>query len=233
MAKNNKKANVEINDTISKSEAFIEKYKNVIISAVALVLLLIVGLYLYKNYVSTPREQKASTALALSQDYFNNQNFELALNGDSIKSVGLLKIASDYKGTAAANLANLYAGLCFANTEKWEDAVKYLEKYNVSDDQMVSPSAVAALGNAYAHVDKLDKAVSKLKEAANLADKRSESGVNNALSADFLLQAGKILESQDKKEEALKLYENIKKKYQGAFIVQSGEIEKYIERASR
>ena len=204
-----------------------------IISAVALVLLLIVGLYLYKNYVSTPREQKASTALALSQDYFNNQNFELALNGDSIKSVGLLKIASDYKGTAAANLANLYAGLCFANTEKWEDAVKYLEKYNVSDDQMVSPSAVAALGNAYAHVDKLDKAVSKLKEAANLADKRSESGVNNALSADFLLQAGKILESQDKKEEALKLYENIKKKYQGAFIVQSGEIEKYIERASR
>ena len=78
---------------------------------------------------------------------------------------------------------------------------------------MISPSAVAALGNAYAHVDKLDKAVSKLKEAATLADKQSKEGVNNAISADFLLQAGKILESQGKKDEALKVYKEIKEKY--------------------
>ena len=233
MAKKNENGVIDINETLSKSEAFFEKYKKPLIAALIALVVIIVGLYLYKNYVSEPRKAKASTALALSQEYFNNQNFELALNGDSLKSGGLLKVISDYKGTPAANLANLYAGLCYANTEKWEEAVKYLEAFKTRDDQMVSPSAVAALGNAYAHVDKLDKAVSKLKDAAALADKRSKEGVNNALSADFLLQAGKILESQGKKDEALKIYQSIKEKYVASYIVQTQEIEKYIERASR
>jgi len=35
---------------------------------------------------------------------------------------------------------------------------------------MVSPAAQAALGNAYAHVNQLDKAVSCLKKAAEMAD---------------------------------------------------------------
>ena len=41
-----------------------------------------------------------------------------------------------------------------------------------------------------------------------------------------------ILESQGKKDEALKLYQDAKKKYVNAMLVQSGEIDKYIERAS-
>ena len=233
MAKKNENGVIDINETLSKSEAFFEKYKKPIIAVLIALVAIIVGWYLYKNYVSEPRKAKASTALALSQENFNNQNFELALNGDSLKSVGLLKIISDFKGTDAANLANLYAGLCYANTDKWEDAIKHLEAFKPRTDKMISPSAVAALGNAYAHVDKLDKAVSKLKEAATLADKQSKEGVNNALSADFLLQAGKILESQGKKDEALKVYKEIKEKYVSAYIVQDQEIEKYIERASR
>ena len=233
MAKKNENGVIDINETLSKSEAFFEKYKKPIIAVLIALVAIIVGWYLYRNYVSEPRKAKASTALALSQEYFNNQNFELALNGDSLKSVGLLKIISDFKGTDAANLANLYAGLCYANTDKWEEAIKYLEAFKPRNDQMISPSAVAALGNAYAHVEKLDKAVSKLKEAATLADKQSKEGVNNALSADFLLQAGKILESQGKKDDALKIYKEIKEKYVSAYIVQDQEIEKYIERASR
>lgn len=45
---------------------------------------------------------------------------------------------------------------------------------------------------------RLDKAVEHLKKAASMAD-------NNSLSPTFLIQAGEILESQGKKDEALKV----------------------------
>lgn len=97
---------------------------------------------------------------------------------------------------------------------------------------MVSPAAIAALGDAYAHVKQLDKAVASFKEAAQKADSKAKNGTNNSLSPTFLLKAGEILESQGKKDEALKIYQDIKQKYVASMLVQSQEIDKYIERAS-
>jgi tetratricopeptide (TPR) repeat protein len=77
----------------------------------------------------------------------------------------------------------------------------------------------------------VDKAISTLKKAADMADSKAED-VNNSISPTFLLQAGKLLESQNKKDEALKLYQDIKKKYVNSSLVQSSEIDKYIERVS-
>ena len=130
-------------------------------------------------------------------------------------------------------LANLYAGLCYYYLGKAKEAVNYLEKYSPASDAMVSPAAVAALGNAYAAVGQLDKAVSKLKDAASKADSESKDGANNSLSPTFLLQAGELLESQNKTDEALKVYQDIKKKYVNSMLVQSNEIDKYIERTTK
>ena len=69
-----------------------------------------------------------------------------------------------------------------------------------------------------------DSAVEVLKKAAEKAD-------NNSLSPIFLIQAGEILESQGKAEEALKLYEQVKEKYFNSMQYQT--IEKYIERVSK
>ena len=88
---------------------------------------------------------------------------------------------------------------------------------------MISPAAEGALGNAYANLNQLDKAVDHLKKAAKMAD-------NNSLSPTFLIQAGEILESQGKKAEALELYKEVKEKYFNSMQYQS--IDKYIERAS-
>jgi hypothetical protein len=221
------------NETLIKSEAFIEKYKQTIIIAVVAVIVIVTGFFLYKAYVSAPREEKASTELAKGQQYFNAEQFDKALNGDGAGYTGLLNVINNYGSTDAANLANLYAGLCYANMNKWNDAVKYLDEYSPSDDAMVSPAAVAALGNAYAHVKQLDKAVDNLKKAADMADSEGRDGVNNSLSPTFRLQAAILLESQGKKDDALKIYQDIKKKYVNAALVQSQEIDKYIERASR
>ena len=233
MANKKQKEVLEQNEALNKSEEFILKYKKTIIIAVVALLAIIAGIFVYKAYVSGPREDKASTALGRGQQYFDADQYDKALNGDGANFAGFLKIASDYSSTDAGNLANLYAGLCYANLGKWEDAVKYLDQYSPADDAVVSPAAVAALGNAYAHVNQLDKAVSALKKAADMADSKGLDGVNNSIAPTFRLQAAEILESQGKKEESLKMYQEIKSKYVNSALVQSQEIDKYIERLSK
>ena len=124
------------------------------------------------------------------------EQFDKALNGDSTNYAGFVKIAADYSGTKAGNLANLYAGLCYANLNKWVEAQKYLDEYKSGDDALVSPAAMAALGNAYAHNKDFEEAVITLKRAATMADSEAAEGVSNSSSPIFLLQAAGVLENQ-------------------------------------
>ena len=222
MANQNNQKGAPVEETLSKNEAFFLKYQKQIIGAVVALVVIVAGCILYNNYVAAPNAEKANTALAKGQEYFANEMYEQALNGDSTGFIGFAKIASEFGGDAA-NLANLYAGLCYANLDKWQEAVNYLEKFDQKDDQMISPATLGALGNAYAHVNQLDKAVATLKKAAEKAD-------NNSLSPTFLIQAGEILESQNKKDEALKLYQTVKDKYFNSMQYQN--VDAYIERAS-
>ena len=227
----NKKEQAPATDVLTTSEAFITKNKKPIIIISTAIVAILVGVFCYKYFIGQPREEKASTALAMATQYFDQEIFDKALNGDGSTTTGFVRIASDYSGTDAANLANLYAGLCFANLNKWDKAVEYLDNYSTSDDALVSPAALAALGNAYAHVNQLDKAVSYLKKAAKKADAEGHNGANNSLSPVFMLQAAEIVESQGKADEALEMYKDIKEKYVASQLVQSQEIDKYIERA--
>lgn len=223
-------ANSHVEKTNNKEDFFL-KFKKQIITGVVVVLLVVAGAILYNVFVAGPREDKASTAIAKGEQYFNEEQFDKALNGDGAGYVGFVKIASDYSSTDAGNLAKLYAGLSFYNLGKYTEAVTYLEKFSTKGDAMVSPTATAALANAYAQTGNVDKAISTLKKAADMADNKADD-VNNSISPTFLLQAGKLLESQKKNDEALKIYQDIKKKYVNSSLVQSSEIDKYIERVS-
>lgn len=223
---------LEATENINNREAFFMKYKKAILIAVAAIIVVIAGVFLYISQISGPREEKASTALSKGQTYFNNEMFEQAVNGDGAGFVGFAKLADEYSGTKAGNLANLYSGLCYANLGKWAEAQKSLDAFSTEGDQMISPASQAALGDAYAHLNQLDKAVDAFKKAADMADSKAEDDTNNSLSPIFLIKAGEVLESQGKKDEALKIYQDIKKKYVNSMLVQSAEIDKYIERAS-
>lgn len=224
-------ANSHVEKTNNKEDFFL-KFKKQIITGVVVVLLVVAGAILYNVFVAGPREDKASTAIAKGEQYFNEEQFDKALNGDGAGYVGFVKIASDYSSTDAGNLAKLYAGLSFYNLGKYTEAVTYLEKFSTKGDAMVSPTATAALANAYAQTGNVDKAISTLKKAADMADSKAEDDANNSLSPIFLIKAGEVLESQGKKDEALKIYQDIKKTYVNSMLVQSAEIDKYIERAS-
>lgn len=230
MAKKDIKKSVVEDDALNKSEAVFLKYRKPILIAIAAILVVVLGIFLFKNFYLEPRSQKASTELAKGQQYLDAEQYDKALNGDKATYAGFLKIADEYSNTDAGNLANLYAGICYAQQKKWNEALKCFEAYSTADDALVAPAAINALAAAYANTNQLDKAVDTYKKAADVADKRAKDGVNNSMSPQFLIYAADILNQQGKKDEALKIYQDIKKKYVNSQIQQ--EIDKYIERAS-
>ncbi|MCH3994056.1 MAG: tetratricopeptide repeat protein [Prevotella sp.] len=232
MAKNKKQGSIDMDDTLNRSEATFIKNRKLLTWVVVAIIVIIGGIIAYHNLIAVPNENKASTELGRGQEYFDNEMYDKALNGDGAGYNGFLAIADNYGSTDAGNLANLYAGLCYANLNKWADALEYLKKYDAKGDQMVSPAAIGALGDAYAHNGQLDKAIDNFKKASEMADRHAMDHRNNSLSPTFLIKAGEILESQGKKDDALKIYQDIKKKYVNSALVQSHEIDKYIERAS-
>ena len=108
----NEALNVE--DALTQSEAFFIKNKKAIIGAVVAVIIIIAGVVMYKNLYADPREEKAQAALFKGQEYFEADAYAQALNGDSIGFAGFVKVADEYSGTKAANLAKAYMGLCYA-----------------------------------------------------------------------------------------------------------------------
>ena len=217
----NQNEHLNVEDALTQSEAFLIKYKNAIIGGVVAVIIIVAGFIMYKNLYAEPREEKAQAALFKGQEYFEQDAFEQALNGDSIGYTGFLKVADDYSGTKAANLAKAYAGICYAQLGKYEEAVKMLDSFN-GKDQMVAPAILGAAGNCYAQLGQLDKAASTLMSAADKAD-------NNSLSPIFLMQAGEILVKQGKYDDAVDAYTKIKDKYFQSY--QAMDIDKYIEQA--
>ena len=217
----NQNEHLNVEDALTQSEAFLIKYKNAIIGGVVAVIIIVAGFIMYKNLYAEPREEKAQAALFKGQEYFEQDAFEQALNGDSIGYTGFLKVADDYSGTKAANLAKAYAGICYAQLGKYEEAVKMLDSFN-GKDQMVAPAILGAAGNCYAQIGQLDKAASTLLSAADKAD-------NNTLSPIFLIQAGEILVKQGKYDDAVNAYTKIKDKYFQSY--QAMDIDKYIEQA--
>ena len=137
---------LDMEEALSTSEAFLIKYKGKILGTIAAVVIIIAGFMGYKHFISEPNEMKASEALFKGEQYFGADNFETALNGDSIGYKGFLKVADEFSGTAAGNLANAYAGICYAQLGKYEDAVKYLDKFSAKD-QLVSPAILGTIGN--------------------------------------------------------------------------------------
>lgn len=235
MSKQKKDQALDVNETLVKSEAFVIKYKKQLITAIVAIVVVVGGVFAYIYGYSKPREDKAQELLGIvMQKYIMKQDFEHALKGEG-KTVGLVSIADKYGSTDAGNIAKYQAGLCNYNLGKTKEAIKYLEDFDTKGDNTISAQALYTLANCYANDKQLDKAVSTFKDAAKATE-------IPALCAEYLLQAGLILENQKKNDEALQIYKDIKEKYPTAPICAQQEqngtvldavIEKYIERISK
>jgi tetratricopeptide (TPR) repeat protein len=202
-----------LDETASKTENFVAKNQNIIISVVASIALLTIGYLAYEKFVSAPKEEEAANEMYVAQQNFQKATdgvksdslYKLALNGSEGK-YGFIKITEEYSGTDAGNLAYYYAGIAFLNTGKYTEAIDYLGKFK-SDDMFLSAMAVGAIGDAYAQKNQMN-------EALEYYVKASEMNTNDFTTPRFLLKAGKAALSLGNKEKALEYFTTVKESYE-------------------
>jgi TolA-binding protein len=202
----------KLDATASLTENWIAKNQKVIIGIVGAVAILTVGYLAYQKFISEPKQDDAANEMFVAQQNFQQATngiasdslYKLSLNGSEGK-FGFIKIADEYSGTDAGNLANYYAGIAFLNTGKYAEAIDYLSKFD-SDDIVLSALAKGAIGDAYAEQN-------QPKEALDYYLKAVSVNKNDFTTPRFLLKAGKTALALGNKEDALKYFTDIKENY--------------------
>ena len=210
-----------LDETASKTEAWVEKNQKIIFGIVGAIALVTVSYLLYQKFVVEPKEDEGANAMFVAQ-----QNFQKAVDGDTAKDslfnlalkgsegqFGFKDIADKFSGTAAGNLANYYAGIAYLNTGKYAEAISSLEKFS-SDDVMLSTLAIGAIGDAYSQKN-------DAKKALEYYIKASEMNVNELTTPRYLLKAAQLELAANNKADALKHLTQIKEKYESAPEAQS------------
>jgi tetratricopeptide (TPR) repeat protein len=177
-----------------------------IVYAVAAILVLAGSVWGYDYFIATPKEQKAQEEIFRAEANFRKDSLALALNGNAT-SAGFLKIITKYKGTATANLAQLYAGECFLQLGDFKNATKHLEAFDANDAKQIEAKAEGLLGDAYSELKENDKAISHYKKAGQLFPEDA------FLSSEYLFRAGLLLELSGKTKEAISVYKELKEKF--------------------
>ncbi|MEN9907921.1 MAG: hypothetical protein RLZZ540_1062 [Bacteroidota bacterium] len=205
----------KLDETASKTEDWVAKNQKIIIGIVGAIALFTVGYVAYQKFVAEPKEDEAASEMFVAQQNFEQASngvasdslYKLALNGSEGK-FGFIKIADEYSGTSAGNLANYYAGVAYLNTGKYAEAIDYLSKFK-SEDVILSAMAKGAIGDAYAEKN-------EPKEALEYYVKAFESNKNDFTTPRFLLKAGKTALELGNKEDAIKYFTDIKDNYENA-----------------
>ena len=204
-----------LDETASKTEDWVAKNQKIIIGVVGAVALFTVGYLVYQKFIAEPKQMDAANEMFVAQQNFQQATngvasdslYKLSLNGSEGK-FGFVKIAEEYSGTDAGNLANYYAGVAYLNTGKYAEAIDYLSKFK-SEDIVLGALAKGAIGDAYSQKN-------QPKEALEFYIKAVEANKNDFTTPRFLLKAGKTALALGNKEEALKYFTDIKDNYDGA-----------------
>lgn len=197
----------------SDNEAVIERAKDfwgrsgkTISIVLGAIIVLVGGFLIYKNFISGPKEKKASDAIFRAQEYFAQDSLDKALNGDG-QYLGFEKIIGQYGGTKAGDLAKFYAGAIYLKKGSLDKAVKYLKDFN-TDAPQINARASKLLGDAYAEQNKSKDAVEEYKKAARTFEEDDAAASEALFMAAYL--SDKVLKD---KNGAIELYKEVKTKY--------------------
>ncbi len=212
---------VDVQETISNAEQYIEENKKSLSIIIGAVVVLVGGYFAWTKLYIAPMEEEAQSQMFMAERYFEKDSLDKAINGDG-QFYGFKDIIENYGLTSSGNLAHMYLGLSYLHKGQFEDAITELKEYDHGDDIMLGPIAIGAIGDAYSELGKADEAIDQYIKA-------SSASKNNFTTPVYLMKAGLLYESQNKHAEALKLYEQIKTDYPESR--EGREVEKYISRA--
>lgn len=220
MSKQTENELLNVEETLSKWEQKIEENKksySIILGAIVAV----VGIYFAwtKLYVA-PKEAEAQSEMFRAERYFAQDSLDKAMFGDG-NYLGFNDIIENYGVTKSANLASYYMGICYLKKGEYENAIKYLKNFD-SNDQIVAPIALGAIGDANLELGNNDEAIEYYLKAASASENKFTSPI-------YLMRAGMTMELVGRYKEAVEVYKKIKNDYNES--AEGREVEKYLARA--
>lgn len=213
---NDKSTTAEVFNTLdesaSKTEAWVAKNQQYIFIFIGAMALVILGILGYREYIQKPKQAEASNEMFQAQSYFEqaltatakDSLFTLALNGGDGK-FGFLDIIDNYSGTKAANLARYSAGMAYLNLKDYENAIKYLSEFS-SDDLIFGAKAKGGIGDAFMQLNQAE-------DALEYYEKAIAHSTNDFTTPEYLMKAGTTALQLGDKTTALKYFNRIKDEY--------------------
>lgn len=203
-----------LDEGANKTEAWVASNQKYIYVIVGLAAVVVLGYLGWQRFIQEPKEAEAANEMFQSQQYFDaavagsgaqsDSLYNLALTGGEGK-YGFLDIIDEYGSTDAANLANYYAGFAYLNTERYEEAINYLEDFN-SDDEILAPLAKGGIGDAFMQLGQPEEALDFYSEAASMRS-------NGFTAPRFLMKAALTAIELGKGEQAAEFLNRIKNEY--------------------
>lgn len=213
--------NLEVTGFIAKTEQYIEKNKKTILYVAGGIVVVILAIFAYVKFVSAPRQVRAAEDMFAAEQWFNEGDFEKALNGND-QYMGFTGVIDQYGCTKAGNLAKYYAGICQLNMGQFDEAIKTLKSYK-GKDVFTAAEALMLIGDCYAEMENTAEAASYYEKAAAKAEN------NFVVAGAALWKAGMMQLQAGNKDAAIKSFQKIKDNYPES--PEYSEVDKYISYA--
>jgi tetratricopeptide (TPR) repeat protein len=188
-----------IGESISKTEEFLNKNKNLIyILSGSLILLFI--LFSTYNFIKDNQNIEAQEEMFQAVYYFEQDSLVKALNGDG-NNYGFLEIIDEYSLSDAANLSHYYAGVSYLKLGNYNNAISYLLPYS-SSDLLLQARAYSLIGDAYVELQDYNNAIKYFKLA-------SSNNPNEYFTPKYILKLALVYEKIDDLNSAINSYDQI------------------------
>lgn len=205
-----------VNDSLTAMTQKVQDNKKIIMvcSLVVIAIATIVLAYVY--FFRNPGVQKQN-------DRIGAADLQLAQGNDSTAMVQYMALA-DEGSYDAANRAALQSAILLYQDGRYEDALKYVEKYSVKDE-IIGAGAKSLKGDCLVNLDRLDEAVNSFKDAI------STSNANPAYTPFFMMKLARVYAAQKNYAEEAKVYEKILAEYPLYGSAHNLDVEKLLDRA--
>ena len=193
-----------VEQTLTKTEQFLENNAKQVGIAIAAIVVVVVGFWLYKTQIVEPKQKEAATEMAQAIKWFEADQMDLAIEGDG-SSYGFLDIIDEYSSTDAGNAAHYYAGAAYYAKGDYQAAIEHMDAYDV-DDVATAAMAMAVIGDAFVELNQLEDAADYYLKAANVTTNDFTTPLN-------LWKAGLAYEGLGENTKAVKVYTRIKNEF--------------------
>lgn len=199
---------------IEYSSRFLHFYQTnkAVVWGVGIAAILIIALVIFYFINQSQREGEAQILLGTAEEYLMSGEYERALYGDDAAfEPGFVQIADNYQGTSSGNLANYYAAVAFHELESHEEALEYIERFEV-------PSGIMGVGPISFHAVLLSE-LGRHDEAADRFVDAAQWDLNESTTPYNLWEAAVAYETAGNYDLAIEQLDTIIEEYENSPVV--------------